>query len=281
MPQIDQDCGKRPDQPRFRHALRTNVQRPETSPFLPVAEDIEWFRDDWFKAKSPPSNAALRRGSAALRHLLCEGTIAKAWKHHGLAGTPTVKGPDLRALAAHHNHELRHAVSVVAGGACVDDVQFSLVGAWRINHPKTGVPADADEGFAVSVGSISRHTLGESEQNDLAPLVEREWRIGAYVGAYGAVRRGQPITRQAIIEFFANYAGGVHLDRVAKKSNAQKSALYELVEELDHAVTVDKVKGVYFELLSIGQAIGTSESLQKLADAIRKNGQSDPEGVER
>jgi len=240
------------------------------SPYLPVAEDLEWLRDDWCSAAMPPAST-LRRGSGTLRQLLCGHMVQRAWRHHGLEGSPTINGPDLNALCIHGGHELRHAGSAIAGGAHVRGVHYSLIGLWRTDNPTTGVSADADEGFAVAVGSVMRLVSGEGETDELTPLVEREWKIGDYLDAPGAVRGGQVISRRLIIEFFANYAGGVHLDRATGQSNAEKRALFELVAELEQRVSVDEVEGLYFELLSIGQALGRSPASARLIAAIRAN----------
>lgn len=267
----EQDAAPENKPMRFRHVLRTGVERAPVSPYLPIADDLDWLRDDWLRASKAPSDAELRRGSATLRRLLNDHMIQRAWRHHCLEGAPTVIAPDLVALAAHQGRELHHAASLVAGGAIVDHAQISMVGAFRVDNPTTGVPADADEGFAVSVGSIIRDARGPGEPNPLTPLVEREWRLSAYLAAPGAVRRGQPISRRQIIEYFANYAGGVHLDRAVGNANAEKLALFELVAELEQRVLCDKTEGLYFELLSIGQTLGGSPSLQRLAVAIHQN----------
>ena len=256
---------------RFRNILRSGAERAPVSPYLPVAEDLDWLRDAWLHAPNPLSNGELRRGSATLRRLLNDNMIQRAWRHHGLEGAPTVIAPDLAALAAHEGMELRHAASLVAGGAIVDHAHISMVGTWRVDNPTTGVPADAEEGFAVSTGAIARDTRGDGEPNALTPLVEREWRLSAYLDAPGAVRRGQAISRKQIIDYFANYAGGVHLDRAVGNANAEKLALFELVAELEQRIACDKTEGLYFELLSIGQALGGSANLQRLAAAIHEN----------
>ena len=147
------------------------------------------------------------------------------------------------------------------------DVCFAMVGAWRVNNPTTGIAADADEGFAVATTYIGRDTRGSPTTGPLDALVRPEWKLNAYLDAPGAIRRGKVISRKAIIEFFAHYEGGVHLDRVVL--NAKKRALHEFVAELDSKVTVDTADGLYFELLSIGQAVGTSPAMLELAAAIR------------
>jgi hypothetical protein len=129
------------------------------------------------------------------------------------------------------------------------------------------VSADADEGFAVAVGSVSRHTLGEQVYGPLTKLVEAEHKIGTYLNAPGAVRRGHAISRSLIIQYFANFAGGVHLDRVGERNPAKK-AKYDLVVELERKASVLDMDGVYFELLSIGQALARSPDILKLEETI-------------
>lgn len=260
------------DQPRIQHFISGPTERADVSPFLPIAEDIEWLNREWLVAQSTPSREVLRRGSGTLRLLLCDRMVHRAWHYHGLEGAPTVVAPDLEALTLHRGHEFQYAASLIAGGAYVDGLHFSMIGAWRVDNLTTGISRDAEEGFAVEVSSIARDARGdEGEHNELTAMVDREWRLGAYLKAPGAVRRGQPISRQLIIEFFANYAGGVHLDQATADAKPWKRALYELVAELEHRVAADKIDGLYFELLAIGQAIGGSPTLQGLAAAIRRN----------
>lgn len=269
------------DQPRIRSTVQTGEEPTPFSPFLPVAEDLEWFCEEWYLAGAPPSNGTLRRGSASLRQLLCHGIVQRAWRYHGLDGRPEIKGPDALSIAAHQDQKVRHAVSVITGGAAIDGVQYAMLGSWRVDNLSTGISADADQGFAVGVGSVTCDVRGKGdpgEPNELTGLVEKSWSIDAYLSAPGAIRRGKTISRRAIIEFFANYAGGVHLDRVVGNGRAEKKALYELAAELEERVTVDKVEGLYFELLSIGQAVGQSVGLQMLAKAIRTN---ERRGVDR
>lgn len=76
------------------------------------------------------------------------------------------------------------------------------------------------------------------------------------------------VSRRLIIQYFANYSGGVHLDKV-KASNPKKHAEFLLIEELEKSAKAQDLNGVYFELLSIGQAVGRSKSLLELAAAIR------------
>jgi hypothetical protein len=94
-----------------------------TGSYATVAEDLEWLQSEWCVLYEPPSNADLRRGSAALRRLLVDNTIQTAWLHHGFKGQPKVAGPDMGALAADQGFQLKHAISLIAGGGCLNGTE--------------------------------------------------------------------------------------------------------------------------------------------------------------
>lgn len=258
--------------PKIRHTIRSPREVAVPSPYITVAEDIEWLRDEWLLAKAPPSPPDLRRGSAALRRLLVNGLVTEAWRYHRLAEGPKLVGPDLLAALRQQGYELRHTASAIAGGGEREGVVTSMVGAWRVHNPATGIGPDADEGFAVAIGSIARAAAGEHEPGEYDAVVERVWKLSAYLKAAGAIRVGKPISRNNIIVYFANHAGGVHLGKTAKRSEEQR-AQFALIAELERTSSAYDLNGVFFELLSIGQAIGRSPDLLKLAAAIREQGE--------
>jgi len=260
--------------PKISTYLRSGiVDGPPISPFITVAEDIEWFRDVWLTTELQPSE--LRRGSATLRRLLVDGLLHDAWKLHEMAAFPTVAGPDLLAIAALYGHEVRHGVSVIAGGAVRTGVVTCAFGAWKVRNATTGVGPDADGGFGVSVEQMARRAGIPTEKNELLAIAEKVQKIGKYLGNAGAIRRGHAISRRSIIQYFANYAGGVHLDKI-KATNPNKHATFLLIEELEKSAQMSDLNGVFYELLSIGQAVGRSETLLELAAVIRSNSKGTP-----
>lgn len=256
------------EQLRNRPRQKDERDAQPAHPWTTVADDIEWFQKEWCTLYAPPSEADLRRGSAALRRLLIDGALQSAWRHYGFKGQPTISGPDLEALLAEHKTPLRHVVSLIAGGATINGLQFLMLGAARVDNPKTGVSADAEEGFAVSVFSVSRDARNGPADGGLLHLTEKPFSLNDYLGAPGAVRIGTAFKRRDIIQYFANYAGGVHLDG-AKKKRRKKTEVYEHIAQLEKKIQADTMDGLYFELLSIGQALGKSADLKALAEKIR------------
>lgn len=236
-------------------------------PWTSIADDIEWFEREWCTLYEPPSDADIRRGSAVLRRLLVEDWLGKAWRNFGFQKQPSVTGPDTVALAAKHGHKIRHIGSLVSGGATINGIQFAMIGHARIDNSETGTSADAYEGFGVAPFYIARDARSKGEENELTPLINRVWPISNYLNAPGAVRRGETISRRDIVSYFANVAGGVHLGP-AKHSKQQT---YALIDELLNKVGADIMDGLFFELLSIGQAVGRSEDLKGLVEKIRSS----------
>jgi hypothetical protein len=177
------------------------------------------------------------------------------------------------ALLARDGLEVRHVASLVAGGATLNGIQTCLIGLARVDNPETGITADANEGFAVRQFHIARDARGEPQENDLTPLTNKAWPLSNYLNAPGAIRRGATISRRDIVTYFANVGGGVHLG----PAKPGKDATYALIDELVNKVGADTMDGVFFELLSIGQAIGRSDDLKRLVAAIRENSPKVPD----
>jgi len=234
-----------------------------------VLEDIEWLHNEWWLGEPDKlTDGHLRRGSSTLRLLLVDNLIQKAWKHYGFARQPRLQGPDVYAIAAQEGLRLDLAVSLIAGGGRVSGLDLSFVGAFRVDNPTTGVSADAESGFAVRVTSIARDASKPPTPSPLDPLVQRDWFVSEYLEAPGAVRCGVVVKRREVIEYFRNYVGGVHHDLIKGAKHAKKDR-YELVAELERRVQADVRDGLYFELLSIGQAVARSQDILDLAERIR------------
>ena len=145
---------------------------------------------------------------------------------------------------------------------------MSFIGAFRVDNPSTGVPADADEGFAVCVTNIARVASQIPKHSDLDKMVEKRWSVSSYLKSPGAVRKGTLISLQEVIEYFRNYVGGAHHDLLSGKRKS-RSDKYELIADLSGHVKADVRDGLYFELLSIGQSVARSPDIRLLSETIR------------
>lgn len=239
--------------------------------FRSVLEDIDWLWNEWWVGQPDRLSAGdLRRASSSLHLLLVQGLLGKAWRAYGFLKEPTLYAPDLVGLSKDAKLQLQLAAGCIAGGGRQNGIDLSFIGAFRMNNPTTGVPAEAEEGFAVGVVSIARVASSESSATDLDGLVRRQWYLSEYLQSPSAVRRGSIITRKEIIEYFRNNAGGSHHDLIDQKER-MKTAKHRLIAEIERHVIADVRDGLHFELLSIGQAVATSPDIRRLADVLRSS----------
>ena len=237
-----------------------------------IAEDIDWFANHWGRLYQPPIDVEIRQGAAALRRLLHEDALGWAWRACGFEKEPQVKGPDLFALIEQQGLIMDHIEALIVGGATVNGLQHSLIGFGRCDNATTGVKADAGEGFAIQTFNVSRDARNGDSVGGLSDFCETEMFLSAYLDAPGAVKSGTAISRRQIILYFANSFGGVHLDGIGPPSKRRGKTASDsdlLLDALQNKIRADIMDGLYFVVLSIGQAIGRSEDLKRLAEVIR------------
>jgi len=256
---------------RLCRTLDENDNLMATNPYRSVLEDLDWLWNEWWLGEPDVlTSGHLRRGSSTLRLLLVDGLLQKAWKHYGFQRQPIIVAPDIAALAAEKGYRLDLAAGVIAGGGRQNGLEMALIGAFRVENPSTGMPADANEGFAVAVVSVVRQATDATTPSALDSIVNRAWSISEYLESPGAVRKGVIVKRREVIEYFRNYVGGAHHD-LLKGTKQAKRQRYELVAELERHVRADIRDGLHFELLSIGQAVARSADIRELAERIRND----------
>jgi len=247
---------------------RGEYNPPSTSKYQIVADDIDYFQSNWCTLFQPPTDVEIRWGVAAIRRLLMEGLLGQAWRESGLPGEPSVEAPDVLAILAHQGTEVRHVVALIAGGASIDGIASSMIGSARTHNESTGIGPDAEEGFAVSVFQVARDARGEETEGPISHLVRTKFPVSAFLNSVGAIRIGEEIKRHDIIQYFAKEGGGVHLDRRSNRKQKERE-IFDRIRDLQGKVQPFSMEGLYFEILSIGQAIGKSHDLNNLKEIIR------------
>lgn len=220
-------------------------------PFLTVAEDLEWLRDEWWLGESDMfTDGHLRRGSVAIGRLVNDGLVQSAWTHYGFQNEPTIVGPDISAMAAHAGLRLDLA-RVVAGGGRVSARDMTMIGLFRIDNPETGIASDADAGFAVATsGLVLDATVASIPRPDDA-IIKRRWSLSDYLAAPGVVSGGCSISRRSVIEYFRRL-DELRMPAVGEAPHQDSDNAFSLLAELEGLVHADERDGVHFELLSIG-----------------------------
>ncbi|MFH2054880.1 MAG: hypothetical protein ABIJ61_02870 [bacterium] len=235
-----------------------------------LVDDLDWLWNIWW-AGQPDSLSAgdLRRGSTTLDLLLTGGLLGRAWRSFGFDRQPQVCGPDISAYLQHEGLKPELTIGLIAGGGRQRGLDLSLLGAFRVDNPETGVPAEADVGFAVKVSVVSRTAAEHPPEGEFEEYIERPWYVSDYLNSIGGIRLGKSITRREVIQYFRNYTGGAH-HFILGNTKSKKLSQHQIAAEIDRSVHADFRHGLHFELLSIGQAVARSRDVRSLVDRIRK-----------
>ena len=201
-----------------------------------VRADLAYLRDEW---DDTVDDHSLRRSSTVLRRLLVQGDLLRAWREVGLPGQPQITASTLApVLARVPRSEIRFAA---AGGAKYQGAE--LRGALLRNR-------------ALSAGDVKRSYEDGMPSNTQS--------LTAFTDAICVIVKGKPVSRRLLIKYVANKLGGAHVDtRRGPKPEDQIFALLDGARD----ITLLGKPAVYFELLSIGQALSAAEDVDRFLDA--------------
>jgi hypothetical protein len=202
-----------------------------------VKSDLAFLEDEWVESIDEHS---LRRSSSVLRRLLVFGDYAKAWRIAGEPKEPQLEAVDLSEILA--GLELARVFFATAGGG----------------HSGRGALSGALEYSGV----MSRELIQQRYERGGPP--RRLYRVSEFLASPGVVFQGEQVSRRHVIKYVANKLGGDHFDPARTKD---EHAYKILDNAMNDAQVLDK-RLVYFELLSIGQAIAQSPDAEKLRGLI-------------
>ncbi len=204
---------------------------------LTVAEDLEHLRDDWW---NDPPEPVLRRGSVVLRRLLAEGVLQQAWKAVGFPKEPTIIAANLEEMLGRDNLK---TVLAFAGGAHFRDLV--VAGARVTEGPQLPPePPGAPAGAAYAFG------------------------LRQFIESPSLFVNGHLVSRRELVKYFANVKGGAHLE-LSSRRKKEEELFNRRMAQWQKAFGVLNLDAFFYELLSIGQAIGRAPDMQKLISAIR------------
>ncbi len=213
----------------------------DTRALLTVAEDLEYLGGPWC---ADPSEADIRRGSALLRRLLVEDVLGSAWRAAGFRGEPALIAPDLDAYLRPTSRTA--TVVATAGGATYQGHYLSL---FVITRSDPG--ASAEPVSDLPVEQLARHSF---------PL-------SRFLASTCAVIHGETVSRREVVKYMANVWGGVHLGPPAPVPAAQQ--VVQRLVNLEAFLRLYNTNGFFYELLSVGQSVGTSPDSIALISRIR------------
>jgi hypothetical protein len=172
--------------------------------------------------------------------LLVEGELQRAWKAAGLERQPLVTCATLRPILA--RIAIKRIRLASAGGARCKFGEMS--GAFLVDGVMT-----AEDQRAMYEGQAITETIG----------------LRQFVESPAVVIGGELIARRVVIKYVANKLGGAHHDQ--KRGTDHEETLYRLLDETRDWVLMDK-PAIYFELLSIGQALASSNDMARFVHAV-------------
>lgn len=199
-----------------------------------VAADLRYLKKRWGGSVDTDE---LRRNSVVLRRLLIEDGYGRAWRALGFPGQPQIAATDLVAHRGKLNPD--QIIFAEAGGAKRGTMQVQ--GITMVNYAMS--PEEIAERFKQGPQS-KVYTLPEFLSSECFSL------------------QGKAINRRQVIKYVANKLGGAHFD--TKRDPNQKDAeIIAFLDEILASARTSDMEAVYYELLSIGQAVARSKDTQK------------------
>lgn len=221
------------------------------------ADDLAWLRTAWDQSID---DASLRRTSPVIRRLLIGEGHADyliSWRAIGFPSQPLLRGIDLdNYLRGMPSERLTYAQ---AGGAEYQGITVQPV--YRTNYAMT--PEEVGARFKAGNPSPREYRLSQFLQS--VCILVGQLHNEPNVGTVPLVR----VTRQQIIQYVANKLGGAHLD-FERKDPRTRPAFEALDRVFAAPVQVAGKDAVYYEILSIGQALARSPSTTKFLDEAKK-----------
>jgi hypothetical protein len=217
-----------------------------------VASNLRYLKSTW---RGIIHDDTLRRSSSELRDLLLRDEFGRAWRTLGFDGEPRIHAVDLQS--ALKPYDLSRIGFALAGGAEFAGLKVAALRLVRVDRLETspeplGDPPFKDFGLRAFLGSPC---LVVTEDEDGMPGED---------GSRSIVRAPHWVTRRQVVSYLNHRLGGIHVSQ--GKTEAEKR-LFALLDSAPTAFVLGK-RAIYWEALSIGQAIARSDDAQRLMDAV-------------
>jgi hypothetical protein len=203
-----------------------------------VKSDLAFLEDEWDESIDEQS---LRRSSTVLRNLLVYDGFGQAWRLTGERGEPQIEAVDLNSSLA--GLRLPKVAFATAGGALSAGMNVAAA--------------------LVYLDAMSPDVIKERATRGPGPP-RRKFKLSEFLASPAVVVEGVPVNRRNVIQYVANKLGGAHFDVRRKKDEEA----YRLLDKVINTFEITERRSVYFELLSIGQALAQSSDAKKLRGLI-------------
>lgn len=204
-----------------------------------VVSDLRYIDRDW---NGRVDDDSLRRGSTVLRRLIVDADLGKAWRATGHQGEPMIDASSLDPVLA--TIPIGRIQFASVGGAISNGIEIR--GAFFANVP------------------MSEEDLRRLPDN--GPPSE-SLSLSRFVDAPAVVVLGERVSRRTLIHYVSNKLGGAHFD--SSRTDRRDGHLFRLLDWVAPEVRLADRPIIYYELLSIGQAVAGAADVRALLQAIR------------
>lgn len=205
-----------------------------------VAEDLEFLRNEWHQEID---DVSLRRSSNILRSLLVHSNLQKVASYMG--EVIYVNAPEI----VNYRRILNDPT-----------LRFYQCGGASYRGLTVGCFANYSRAF-------TDEELREMSKPSPKEPGGYEVRLGRFLRHPSFVVSGLRIDRLAVISYVANKLGGAHYD---SNRSSEKDRKYVALDAIRESVRLADKNAIYYELLSIGQRIVKSQSVDRLYEIIAR-----------
>ena len=190
-----------------------------------VADDLRFLQRTWH---DNIGNHSLRRGSTVLRGLLVEGALQRAWKAIGLDDQPQIT-----------TFSLTETLDKVP----IEKIIFAAAGGAHYLNAFIGPRLMVNESLMTEAEMKKMKSIGLSQE--VLGLL-------SFIEAPCVIAEGNIVQRRMLVKYVANALGGAHFN---PKRNRKDGRILEILDRAAEKFKFEDKNLIYFELLSIGQAI--------------------------
>ncbi|MCB8927614.1 MAG: hypothetical protein H6652_18525 [Ardenticatenaceae bacterium] len=206
-----------------------------------VVDDIRYLQREWGQEIT---NHALRRGSTDLRRLLVQDWLQRAWKAANFDKQPKIMSFSLTETFAEIPKE--KFIFAMAGGAMYKG--YSIANVFFPNQ------AEWNESELSNFDSIG--------------LPQRELPLLEFIKAPCILVEGKLVSRRMLINYVANTLGAAHYDSEHRKVPKKYKQIYSMLDHATEKFMYEDKSLIYFELMSIGQAVAKSEDIAMFCERV-------------
>ena len=241
--------------------VQFNLSGADLERLIVVGSDLEFLRD--LSRDHLPSHTEVRLAAGVLRRLLVDGLLAAVWRPICKTARvqPTVEVTEIDSVLSKWPVKwLRYGW---AGGATS-----------TLAHHNGTIVAAIPEGDQVKYGSMDEFVAANPlpTTGEKRTMTVKDWLASTSVAIrtneVGIVR----ISRRSVLKYIANRKGGVHFDpkRDLTAEDAKRRRAEIEHHLLDHGlVRVGHLSGSEYEVVSMAQAVASSDWAQQLIETAR------------